>query len=334
MKAVQIDKYSKDINTILRNIPIPEISSNEVLLKVKAAAVNPLELLILTGSVKLIQDYPMPLTLGNECSGIIEKVGAAVTGFKAQDAVYARLPVSKIGAFAEYVAIDQAAISKMPAGYDFTTAAAIPLTALTAWQGITEELEAKPGETVFISGGSGSFGQIAVPIAKALGLNVSVSGNKRSKELFLSAGVEQYFDYQKENYWEFLSDVDYVIDTLGAGEFEHELSILKTGGRLLSLRTSPNKEFAARNRFPFFKRILFSLAGAKYDKSAKNEGKEYRFMFVRSDGAQLQKITKIVEQNHIVPRIDSHTFTIEQANDALRFTAQGHTDGKVLIQTQ
>ena len=276
-------------------------------------------------------NLPYPATLSHE---LITDLLKGELGFKAGDAVYARLPVSKIGAFAEYVAIDQAAISKMPAGYDFTTAAAIPLTALTAWQGITEELEAKPGETIFISGGSGSFGQIAVPIAKALGLHVSISGNKRAKELFLSAGVDQYFDYQKENYWEFLSDVDYVIDTLGFGEFEHELSILKTGGRLLSLRTSPNKEYAVRNHFPFFKRILFSLAGAKYDKSAKNQEKEYRFMFVRSDGAQFQKITKIVEQNHIVPRIDSHTFTIEQANDALRLVAQGHTDGKVLIQMQ
>ena len=181
MKAVQIDRYAKEIRPVVREIPTPDIGSTEVLVKVKAAAVNPLELLILTGSVKLIQDYPMPLTLGNECAGVVEQVGSRVIGFKKGDKVYTRLPLAKIGAFAEYVAVDQNALAPMPQGYDFTTAAAIPLTGLTAWQGITEELEAKPGSTLLIPGGSGSFGQMAVPIAKALGLRVIVTGNSRAR---------------------------------------------------------------------------------------------------------------------------------------------------------
>lgn len=332
MKAIQIDKYAKGIRTVLRDISVPEISPDEVLVQVKAAAVNPLELLILTGSVKLIQNYSMPLTLGNECAGIVDKIGENVTGFQAGDKVYTRLPLSKIGAFAEYVVVDQAALALMPAGYDFTTAAAIPLTGLTAWQGITEELEAKSGQSVFISGGSGSFGQMAVPIAKALGLHVIVSGNAKAKESILHAGADQYLDYRKENYWEKLSGVDYVIDTLGAGEFEHELSVLKKGGRLLSLRTGPNREFAVRNHFSGPKRTLFTLAGKKYDKAAKKQGKEYRFMFVRSDGEQLRKITKIVEQNHIIPKTDSRVFSLEKAQEALQLVAHGHTEGKVIIQ--
>jgi NADPH:quinone reductase-like Zn-dependent oxidoreductase len=332
MKAIQIDKYEKTINTVLRDIPNPEIGPNEVLVRVKAAAVNPLELLILTGSVKLIQDYPMPLTLGNECAGVVEKVGKNVTEFQAGDRVYARLPLAKIGAFAEYVAIDRAALAPMPSGYDFITAAAIPLTGLTAWQGITEELEAKPGQSVLIPGGSGSFGQMAVPIAKALGLHVIVTGNAKAKDSIFHAGADQYLDYRKENYWEKLSSVDHVIDTLGAGDFEHELSVLKKGGRLLSLRTGPNKEFAVRNHVSGFKKTLFTLAGAKYDKAAKKQGKEYRFMFVRSDGEQLRKITKIVEQNHIVPKTDPRVFPLEKAQEALQLVAHGHTDGKVMIQ--
>lgn len=165
MKAVQIAKYSKTIQTRLCDIPVPEISDSEVLVRVKAAAVNPLELLILTGSVRLIQDYPMPLTLGNECAGIVEKVGRKVSGFRPGDQVYARLPINKIGAFAEYAAIDQSALAPMPTGYSFAVAAAIPLTGLTAYQGIVEQLEAKPGSTLLIPGGSGSFGQMAVPVA-------------------------------------------------------------------------------------------------------------------------------------------------------------------------
>lgn len=237
MKAVQIKKYSKEISTILSDIPKPQISDSEVLVQVKAAAVNPVELLILTGSVKLIQDYPMPLTLGNECSGIVEQIGSKVEGFQRGDRVSTRLPIAKIGAFAEYVAVEQDAIAKMPEGYDFNTAAAIPLTGLTAYQAIVEELEAKPGQTLLIPGGSGSFGQMAVPIAKALGLRVIVAGNARAKERFLAMGVDRYLDYKTENYWEVLSDIDHVIDTLGPAEFEHELAVMKQGGRLVSLRT-------------------------------------------------------------------------------------------------
>lgn len=331
MKAVQINRYSKQINTVLRDIPLPQISDSEVLIQVKAAAVNPLEMLILTGSVKFIQDYPMPLTLGNECSGIVEEVGSKVTGFQKGDRVYTRLPLRKIGAFAEYVAVDQNAIAKMPEGYDFNTAA-IPLTGLTAYQAIVEELEAKPGDTLLIPGGSGSFGQMAVPIAKALGLRVIVTGNARAKEQFCSIGVDRYLDYKRENYWEQLSDMDDVIDTLGAAEFEHELTVLKQGGRLVSLRTGPNKAFAVKYHVSGLKKLLFTLAGSKYDKAAGKQGKEYRFLFVRSNGAQLQTITEIVEQQRIVPAIDSRVFSLSQANEALQLVSKGPINGKVIIQ--
>lgn len=332
MKAVQIENYSKKISTVLRDIPEPAIGDNEVLVQVKAAAVNPLELLILTGSLRLMQSYSLPLTLGNECAGVVEKIGRNVTKFQKGDRVYARLPINKIGAFAEYAAVEEKALAKMPAGYEFTVAAAIPLTGLTAYQGIVEELKAKPGESLLIPGGSGSFGQMAVPIAKAMGLRVIVTGNERAREKVLTLGADQYLDYRKENYWEMVSHMDYVIDTLGAGEFDRELSVLKQGGMLVSLKTGPNREFALKNHVSPWKRLLFTMAGAKYDRAAHKQKKEYRFLFVRSDGSQLQKITEIVEQNHIVPAVDPHIFSLAQADDALRLAAQGPTNGKVLIQ--
>lgn len=331
MKAVQISSYSKDINTVLNDIPKPEISDSEVLIRVKAAAINPVELLILTGSVKLIQNYPMPLTLGNECSGIVEQVGSRVKEFQKGERVYVRLPIHKIGAFAEYVAVEEKEVAKMPEGYDFETAAAIPLTGLTAYQAITEELEAEPGQTLLIPGGSGSFGQMAVPIAKAMGLHVIVTGNARARDHLLSMGVDRYMDYKQENYWEQLSDIDCVIDTLGSGEFEHELAVLKKGGRLISLRTGPNRAFAERRQFSGLKKQLFTLAGSKYDRAAGKQGKEYRFVFVRSDGAQLRKITEIVEQQQVKPAVDPRVFSLDQTNDALRLVAQGSLNGKVII---
>ena len=334
MKAAQLDRYSKNFKAILRDIPIPEPGDNQILMKVKVAAVNPLEILTATGSVRVIQDYRMPVTLGNECSGTVEKAGRNIKEFNTGDRVYTRLPLNAIGAFAEYVAVDASAVARMPAGYEFDTAAAIPLTGLTAYQGMVEELEARPGEMLLIPGGSGSFGQMAVPIAKGLGLHVIVTGNGRARDRFLAMGADRYIDYQKKNYWETLSDIDLVIDTLGAGEFEHELAVMKSGGRLLSLRTGPNREFARRNHFPWYKRALFTLAGLKYDRMASKHGIEYRFIFVHSDGEQLRKITDIVEKNHIMPAIDPHMFTLEQVNKALQLVANGPINGKVVIRMQ
>lgn len=331
MKAAQIQKYSKNIEAQIVEIPIPNIKDNEVLVKVKVAAVNPLEMLNISGSVKLIQDYKMPLILGNELTGIIEKVGNHVPGFKIGDPIYTRLPIDRIGAFAEYVAVNAEFIAHLPKNLDFVTGAGAPLTGLTAYQGLIEELEAKMGQTVFIPGGSGSFGQMAVPIAKAMGLKVIVSGSPSAKERTLKAGADQYIDYTKENYWEILDKVDFVIDTLGADEFERELSIIKPGGRLLSLRTGPNKQFAIDQGLPKWKQFIFGLAGAKFDKKAKKNGVQYRFIFVRADGKQLEKITKIIEENNIVPAIDPTNFTIDEINAALNLVANGHSKGKVVI---
>jgi NADPH:quinone reductase-like Zn-dependent oxidoreductase len=331
MKAAQITKYSKKIHAQVNEIPIPEIDDNEVLVKVKAAAVNPLEMLVITGSVKLIQDYEFPLTIGNELAGVIEKVGKNVTDYHVGDDIYTRLPLKKIGAFAEYAAIDAAAIAPMPKNLSYVEAAAAALTGLTAYQGLHEELEAQPGKSVFIPGGSGSFGQMGVPIAKAMGLNVIVSGNSQARERTLEIGADQYLDYTKENYVDLLSNVDYVIDTLGAKEFDNELKIIKPGGRLLSLRTGPNKRFAEDKNFPWWKQKLFSAVGAKYDKKAKKHGVEYRFIFVRSDGAQLKEITKIIEKNNIVPPIHPTLFSIGNVNEALELVANGRPKGKVII---
>ncbi len=173
---------------------------------------------------------------------------------------------------------------------------------------------------------------MAVPIARALGLRVIVTGNARAKEQFCSMGVDRYMDYQQENYWEQLSDIDHVIDTLGASEFEHELAVLKQGGRLVSLRTGPNKAFAVKYHVSGPKKLLFTLAGSKYDKAAGKQGKEYRFLFVRANGEQLQKITEIVEQKRIRPAIDSRVFSLSQANEALQLVSKGPINGKVIIQ--
>lgn len=331
MKTVQMTGYNKEIKTELKNINIPEIRDNQVLIKVKAAAVNPLDLLVIKGDIKLIQDYKMPVTLGNECSGVIEKTGSRVKSFKTGDKVYARLPQENMGAFAEYVAVDEEYIAKIPENYNFFQAAASALAGLTIYQALTEEFTISQSKTILITGGSGSFGYIAVPVAKSFGLNVIVTGNSRSKDKIIQLGADKYIDYTKENYWEVLSNIDCVIDTLGINNFKNSLSVLKSGGTLISLKGIPNKEFAIKNNMPFFKRLLFSIAGKKFDKLANKENKRYKFLFVKANGYQLQKITEIIEKNNITPQIDEHIFTLEQVNDALKLLNKGGINGKIII---
>lgn len=331
MKAAQIDRYAKDVRLAVRDVPEPSPARGEVLIRVRAAAVNPVDLLIARGGVRLIQGYRMPLTLGNECAGVVERAGEGVRGLRPGDRVYARLPVGAIGALAELVAVDASAVAEMPSGLDFAHAAAVPLTGLTAYQAITEGLGARPGETVLITGGSGSFGQMAVPIARALGLRVVVTGNARERERFLAMGVERYIDYREEDYREVLDPVDHVIDALGGAEIGRELSVLKRGGRLVSLRAAPNRAFADRMGITGPRRALFSLAGRRLDAAARRQGKEYRFLFVRADGEQLRAVTRIVEDAGARPEIDPHAFALDRAGEALRLVAEGPTTGKVVV---
>lgn len=182
MKAFQLQQYDKKnlaLNCV--DLPRPQVAPNEVLIEVKAAGVNPLDNMITRGDVKIITPYELPQTMGNECAGVIVEVGSEVSDFAVGDAVFSRLPISRPGAFAEYVAVPADAVARMPEGLSFEEAASIPLTALTAYQAL-DLLEAKPGSSIFISGGSGGLGAMAIPLAKARGLKVYTNGNSASRE--------------------------------------------------------------------------------------------------------------------------------------------------------
>ena len=265
MKAAILEKYASDgRELVIKDVPVPEVGDNEVLVNIKAAGVNPLDNMIVRGEVKLIVPYKFPLVMGNEFAGVVEKTGSKVAGFKKGDRVYARMPLDKIGAFAEYASVRADALAKIPDYWSFEEAASVPLTALTAWQAY-ELMNVQKGGKLFISGGTGSVGAMAIPIAKSLGLTVITNGSGDNEERVRALGTDQFIDYRKENYADIISGVDYVLDTLGEKELENEFKILKDGGSLVSLRGLPNGEFAKRMGMPLYKRAAFMLAGKKYD---------------------------------------------------------------------
>ena len=330
MKAAVLTGYDKNGRMLeIRDVPVPEMKDNDVLVKIRAAGVNPLDNMIIRGEVKMIVPYSFPLVMGNEFVGIVEKVGRNVKRFQPGDRVYGRMELKRIGAFAEYAAIDQGAIARVPEYLSDEDAASVPLTALTAMQALSL-MKPKKGETLFISGGTGSLGAMAIPVAKSYGLTVITNGNGTSEERVRRLGTDRFIDYKKEDYAKVLSNVDYVLDTLGDRELEKEFSILKDGGSLVSLRGMPNGEFAARTGMSMIKRLLLKVAGRKYDQMAARRNQKYYFVFVHEDGAALERISEIFGQNHLEASVDG-VFSLDDVNEALKKVASGGSKGKTIL---
>ena len=331
MKAAVLTHYDKKGTELdIREIPTPVPEEDEVLVKIMTAAVNPLDNMIIRGEVKLIVPYAMPLVMGNEFAGVVEKNGKNAARFKPGDRVYGRMPLKKIGAFAEYAAVKETALAVIPEYLSFEEAATVPLTALPAMQAF-EVMDVHAGESVFISGGTGSLGAMAIPVAKSLGLHVYTNGSGDNEERVRKLGAEKFIDYRKENYADVLSGVDHVLDTLGDRELPNEFKVLKEGGNLVSLRGMPNGRFARRSGMPLFKRLLFQAAGRKYDRMAAAKKQTYDFLFVHEDGSQLDRIGRLFDkENPLETSIDT-AFAFDEINKALDKVKQGKSKGKTIL---
>lgn len=300
-----------------------------MLVRVHTAGVNPLDNMITRGEVKLIVPYRFPLVMGNELVGTVEALGPGAGRFSVGDRVYGRMPLAKIGAFAEYAVVAQSALAKVPDYLSDEEAACVPLTALTALQSL-ELMGAKAGDSIFISGGTGSLGAMAVPIAAGMGLTVATNGNGASEDRMRALGASTFIDYREQDYAEVLRDVDFVLDTLGDRELPKEFAVLKSGGTLVSLRGLPNGEFARRAGLPIWKRLAFGMVGGKYDRMAAKREQRYRFVFVHEDGKGLERIPKLMGDRRLEASVDG-VFGLDDANAALAKVAAGGSKGKTVL---
>lgn len=331
MKAAVLSGYHKKGRELeIRRLPVPEPGRGEVLVRIGAAGVNPLDNMLIRGEVRLILPYRMPLVMGHELAGEVVSAGEGAGRFRPGDRVYGRMPLRKIGAFAEYAAVEEQALALIPEYLSFEEAATVPLTALTALQAF-ELMQAKPGESIFISGGTGSLGAMAIPLAKKLGLRVIVNGSADGETRVRELGADRFIDYKKERYADALKDVDHVLDTLGGRELEDEFKVLKRGGHLVSLRGLPNGRFARRSGLPLLKRALFSLAGRKYDRMAAARQQSYDFIFVHSDGEQLAQVGRMFDRNHPLKASIDTVYPLDRINEALEKVRQGRSRGKTVI---
>jgi alcohol dehydrogenase len=333
MKAFSIFRYSKTDKLKLVDLPIPKVKENEVLVEIYAASVNQLDVKIKSGEFKLILPYKFPLILGHDISGVITKVGSGVTKFKVGDQVYARPADFKIGAFAEYIAVNEKDLALKPANINFEEAASIPLVALTVWQALVAKSNLKKGQKVFIQAGSGGVGTIAIQLAKHLGLKIATTTSATNVELVKGLGADVVIDYRKEDFEAVLKDYDFVLNSQDSKTLEKSMNVLKEGGKVISISGPPTPVFANEFNLPWYVKFATKLLSSKIRGKAKKSNINYEFLFMTANGKQLGEITNLIENGVIRPVID-RTFPFEQTNEALEYVASGRAKGKVVVKVR
>lgn len=330
MKAFLIDRYKKGGALRLGESPVPELRENDVMIEVHAAGVNPLDNKIRDGEFKLILPYSLPLVLGNEVAGVVVRVGANVRRFKPGDAVYARPAKDRIGTFAEYIAMDEADIAIKPNNLTMEEAASIPLVALTAWQVLVERANVQKGQKVLIHAGSGGVGTIAIQLAKHLGAHVATTTSTANIALVKSLGADVVVDYKKDDFEKVLQGYDVVLNSLGKDTLEKSVTVLKPGGKLISISGPPDPDFARQNGSGWLLRQVMRLLSAGIRRKSKRRGISYSFLFMTANGGQLSQITSLFEAGVIGPVID-RIFPFEKTNEALAYVETGRAKGKVVV---
>ncbi|MGG7619021.1 NADP-dependent oxidoreductase [Bacillus coreaensis] len=329
MRAMVIDRYGK-VPMRLAEMPTPEIGEYEVLAEIHAASINPVDFKIRDGKVKLLVKYKMPLILGNDFSGVVAKVGAKVTRFKVGDEIYARPRKSKIGTFAEYIAIHEDDIALKPNNLSFEEAASIPLVGLTSYQALTDILQLQTGQKIFIQAGAGGVGTFAIQLAKLMGATVATTVSEAGANLVKSLGADEIINYKTEKFEKKLKNYDAVFDTLGGEILEKSFEVIKSGGKLVSVSGLPNARFGKEYGSGFFKTLLFSAASHKLTKLEKKHNVQYSFLFMKPSGEQLRIIANFIETGKIKPIIDQ-VFPFEDAQKAMEYAESGRAKGKIIV---
>jgi NADPH:quinone reductase-like Zn-dependent oxidoreductase len=330
MKAFILDRYGKKRALRLGDRPEPVPGPDDVLVEVEAAGLNPLDSKIRNGDFKPILPYKPPLVLGHELAGTVIEVGARVRRFKPGDAVYARPRDGRIGAFAERIAVKEADLAPKPANLSMTEAASIPLVGLTAWQVLVERAQIRPGQKVLIHAGSGGVGTFGIQLAKHLGATVATTASAANAALVKELGADVVIDYRSQKFEEELSGYDVVLNSLDATTLEKSLKVLKPGGKLISISGPPDPAFARARGLNVVLRLVLRLLSAGIRRKAKRVGVDYSFLFMRADGEQLGRITKLIEDGTIRPVVD-RVFPFEQLNEAFAYIDTGRAKGKVVV---
>jgi len=309
MKAIRIHNYGGPEVLQYEDAPRPKPQAGEVLIRVHAAGVNPIDWKVREGHVKDFWSHKLPLILGWDLSGAVEAVGpgpAPAGRFKKGDEVYSVSDISRDGAYAEYVVVRESELSLKPKSLHHVRAAAVPLAALTAWQSLFDTAQLQPGQRVLIHAGSGGVGHFAVQLAKWKGAYVFATASTKNQDLLRELGVDEPIDYTQQRFEDIARKIDIVLDTLGDETQERSWSVLKKGGVLVSLVQPPSEE------------------------KAKELGVRAAIIGAQPNGAQLAEIAKIIDSGKLAPVID-RILRLSEARRAHELSQSGHTHGKIAL---
>jgi len=306
MKAVRIHEYGGPEVLRYESVPRPSPRPDEVLVRVHAAGVNPVDVVVRQGYMRTTLWHTLPLTLGWDVSGVVEQVGAHVTRFKPGDAVFAYSELRRGGAYAEYIALPEREVALRPRTLDAVQAAAVPLTGLAAWQALVEQAQLAPGQTVLIHGGAGGVGTMAVQLAKARGARVIATGSAHNLEYLESLGADEVIDYRATRFEEVVKDVDVVLDTIGGQTQERSWGVLKKGG------------------------LLVSLVDSSAPKKAQAHGVRGAWFLTRPEAEQLTELSRLIDAGRIRVVV-STVLPLQEIRRAQELIEGHHTRGKIVL---
>ncbi len=324
MKALQIIKYGEIKDSLSFNeVEKPIVQANDVLLEVKAAAINPIDKLIIHGNLQGMLPIPFPSTIAYDVSGIVVDKGDEVSDFEIGDLVYSRVPQEQMGTLAEFVTVASTAVSKKPGNISFEEAASIPLAGLTALQSL-EYAGIKENDKILIHAGSGGVGSLAIQYAKAKGAYVYTTTSTNNVKWVKELGADRVIDYKVEDYKTVVKDVDVVFDTLGQGYTLDAFQVIKQGGKVVTVIGDLDEDTAKMFGIPDYK-LPEELAKVISDKDA-----TYKYIFMQPNGEHLDEIKSLVEDEKIKPVIDE-VYPFSDSIKALTHLVSGRAKGKIVI---
>ncbi len=306
MKAIVFYEYGGPEVLKYEDVPRPKPKEDQILARVIAAGVNPVDGMIRSGMFAKDEKTAFPRILGADIAGVVEKTGSKITKFKAGDAVYAYISLDNEGGYAEYALATENEASPKPKSLDYVEAAAVPVVALTAWQALIDTAKLSAGETVLIHGGSGGVGTFAIQIAKGRGAKVIATASTANQDLLKQLGADVAIDYTKTKFEDIAKDVDVVLDSVGKDTLARSYGVMRKDGFIVSLVARPDQAELAKR----------GLRGASLSADPNSN--------------ELAEIGNLIDQKKIKV-IVSQVFPMSEARKAHEQVATGHTRGKIVL---
>jgi NADPH:quinone reductase-like Zn-dependent oxidoreductase len=306
MKAVVAHEYGGPAVLKYEDVPRPEPKDDQILVRVIAAGVNPVDGMILSGMFAKDKKLASAIVPGGDIAGVVEKTGSKITKFKKGDPVYAYLSLKDNGGYAEYAVANEKEAAPKPASISYPEAAAVPIVALTAWQALVDKANLSAGQSVLIHGGSGGVGTFAIQIAKARGAKVFATASTGNQDFLKELGADVAIDYTKQKFEDVAKDVDVVLDSVGGDTLARSYGVLKKGG--------------------FIATLVSRLDQSQLEK----HGVRGESISVVPNSEELAEIGKMIDAKKIRV-IVSQTFPLADAAKAQQQVATGHTRGKIVL---